>query len=184
MMPIGPLMIEHRLIERVIGLLDGWTGKVTAKEQIDPVLIDTVVDFIRTYADRTHHGKEEDILFRGLAEKPLSEEHRGLMHALVDEHVYARETVGALVQAKARYVQGDQAASAEALPVILEKIGALVALYPGHIEREDRVFFPAAMQYLDRSEQEAMLQEMWEFDRHMIHEKYRAVVKRLEQENR
>jgi hemerythrin-like domain-containing protein len=66
----------------------------------------------------------------------------------------------------------------------LEKIGALVALYPGHIEREDRVFFPTAMQYLDRSEQEAMLQEMWEFDKHMIHEKYRAVVERLEQENR
>jgi hemerythrin-like domain-containing protein len=183
MMPIGPLMIEHRLIERVIDLLDGWTGRVVEKEQVDPALIDTVVDFIRTYADRTHHGKEEDILFRELAEKPLSKEHRGLMQTLVDEHVYARETVGALVRAKARCVQGDQAASAEALPVILEKISALVALYPGHIEREDKVFFPAAMQYLDRSEQEAMLQEMWEFDKHMIHEKYRTVVEQLERES-
>jgi hemerythrin-like domain-containing protein len=97
----------------------------------------------------------------------------------VDEHVYARETVGALVQAKERYVRGEQ----EALTVILEKLKALVALYPGHIEREDKVFFPAAMEYLDRSEQDAMLREMWEFDRRMIHEKYRAVVERLEQES-
>jgi hemerythrin-like domain-containing protein len=171
-------MIEHRLIERVINLLDGWTGRVTERGQIDPTLIDTVVDFIRTYADRTHHGKEEDILFRELSDKPLSEEHRRLMQTLVDEHVYARETVGALVQAKARYVQGNP----EALSVIREKLNALVALYPGHIEREDKAFFPAAMQYLNRSEQDAMLQEMWEFDRNMIHEKYRAVVERLEQE--
>jgi hemerythrin-like domain-containing protein len=177
-MPIGPLMIEHRLIERVIDLLDGWTGRVTERGQIDPTLIDTVVDFIRMYADRTHHGKEEDILFRDLAKKVLSEEDRDLMQALVDEHVYARETVGALVQAKERYVRGER----EALTVILEKLKALVALYPGHIEREDEVFFPAAMEYLDRSEQDAMLQEMWEFDRRMIHEKYRAVVERLEQE--
>jgi hemerythrin-like domain-containing protein len=172
-------MIEHRLIERVIGLLDGWTGQVAERGQVDPTLIDTVVDFIRMYADRTHHGKEEDILFRDLTKKVLSEEDRDLMQALVDEHVYARETVGALVQAKERYVRGEQ----EALTVILEKLKALVALYPVHIEREDKVFFPAAMEYLDRSEQDAMLREMWEFDRRMIHEKYRAVVERLEQES-
>ena len=183
MMPIGPLMIEHRLIERVIGLLDGWTGKVAEQGQIDPTVIDTVVDFIRTYADRTHHGKEEDILFRDWADKPLSEEDRNLMQALVEEHVYARETVGALVQAKARYVRGDGAASAEALSVILQKLNVLADLYPGHIEREDKAFFPAAIEYLDRSEQDAMLQEMWKFDRRMIHEKYRAVVERLEGES-
>jgi hemerythrin-like domain-containing protein len=172
-------MIEHRLIERVIGLLDVWAGKVAEKERIDPTLIDTVVDFIRTYADRTHHGKEEDILFRDLAKKVLSEEDRNLMQALVDEHVYARETVAALVQARERYARGGR----EALPVILEKLKALAAMYPGHIEQEDKVFFPAAMEYLDRSEQDAMLQEMWEFDRRMIHEKYRAVVERLEHES-
>ena len=26
--------------------------------------VDAVVDFIRVYADRTYHGREEDILFR------------------------------------------------------------------------------------------------------------------------
>ena len=36
---------------------------------VDPVFIDTAVDFIHTYADRCHHGKEEDILFKALAAK-------------------------------------------------------------------------------------------------------------------
>jgi hemerythrin-like domain-containing protein len=176
MMPIGPLMIEHRLIERMIELLGERSGEAMKREEIDPAFIDTAVDFIRTYADRTHHGKEEDILFKDLAAKDLSAEDRRVMQELVDEHVYARKTVRELVEANERYRRGN----GDVLATILEKIAALVNLYPGHIAKEDKVFFPAAIKYLDRSEQDAMLQAMWEFDRGMIHEKYRSVVEQLE----
>lgn len=176
MMPIGPLMIEHRLIERMIALLGDGSGDATARGEIDPVFIDTAVDFIRTYADRTHHGKEEDILFEDLAARDLSADDSRVMQELVDEHVYARNTVRELVEANERYRQGD----GDALATILDKVAALVSLYPGHIVKEDKIFFPAAMKYLDRSEQDAMLQAMWEFDRGMIQEKYRSVVERLE----
>lgn len=176
MMPIGPLMIEHRLIERMIRLLDQRSGEAMERGEIDPVFIDRAVDFIRTYADRTHHGKEEDILFEDLAAKDLSAEDGRVMQELVDEHVYARNVVRELVEANERYRWGD----GDGLATILEKAAALVSLYPGHIAKEDKVFFPAAMKYLDQSEQDAMLQAMWEFDRGMIHEKYRFVVEQLE----
>jgi len=176
MMPIGPLMIEHRLIERMIELLGQRSDEISKRGEIDPIFIDTAVDFIRTYADRTHHGKEEDILFEALENRELSSEDRRVMQELVDEHVYARGVVGDLVEANERYRQGD----GDALATIEAKIAALVSLYPGHIAKEDEVFFPAAMEYFDRQEQDEMLQEMWEFDREMIHEKYRAVVERLQ----
>ena len=73
-------------------------------------LIDSGVDFFRTYADRCHHGKEEDILFRDLAKKRLSPEHKKIMDELIHEHRFGRETVGKLVSAKERYVKGDKAA--------------------------------------------------------------------------
>jgi hemerythrin-like domain-containing protein len=60
----GPLMIEHRLIERMLKVVEGVVADIEATQKVDPVFIDTAVDFIRFYADRTHHGKEEDILFR------------------------------------------------------------------------------------------------------------------------
>jgi hemerythrin-like domain-containing protein len=176
MMPIGPLMIEHRLIERMIWLLDERSDETTGQETIDPALIDTAVDFIRTYADRTHHGKEEDILFKELADRDLSARDGRVMQELIDEHVYARNLVRELVDANEQYRRGDGTARA----AILEKVAALVSLYPGHIAKEDQVFFPAAMRYFDRQEQDAMLQAMWEFDRGMIHEKYRSVVEQLE----
>jgi hemerythrin-like domain-containing protein len=169
-------MIEHRLIEKVIALLDERSGEASERGEIDPVFIDTAVDFIQTYADRTHHGKEEDILFEALESRDLSTEDHRVMQELVDEHVYARSVVGELVEANERYRQGD----GEALATIEERIAALVDLYPDHIAKEDEVFFPAAMAYFDRQEQDEMLREMWEFDRGMIHEKYRAVFERLQ----
>lgn len=72
MMPIGPLMIEHRLIERMVKTIKGELRKISEENEVNVIFIDTAVDFFRTYADRCHHGKEEDILFRDLAKKPLS----------------------------------------------------------------------------------------------------------------
>ena len=98
MKPIGPLMREHRLIEKTLGLFEGETKNINELHRVDAVFIDTVVDFIRTYTDRTHHGKEEDILFRDMAKKKLSLEHAKIMNDLIEEHKYARGLVRKLVE--------------------------------------------------------------------------------------
>ena len=172
----GPLMIEHRLIERMIALIEKELARIEETNQVNPAFIDVAVDFIRIYADRTHHGKEEDILFRDLAQKELSEEDQALMEELVQEHVYGREVTADLVAANARYRDGD----ASAVAVVKEKLATLAEFYPQHIEKEDKVFFPASLAYLSAGEQQAMLDEFWAFDAKMIHEKYRGVVKTLE----
>jgi hemerythrin-like domain-containing protein len=79
MMPIGPLMIEHRLIERLVPVLKEELRRINETNEVNDVLIEVAVDFFRTYADRTHHGKEEDILFRELKKKQLSTEHQKIM---------------------------------------------------------------------------------------------------------
>jgi hemerythrin-like domain-containing protein len=137
--------------------------------------VDTAVDFIRVYADRTHHGKEEDILFRELGKRPLSDNDRRIMNELVDEHVIGRQATKALVDANHRYRKGD----GKALMDIADHFNKLVEFYPRHIEKEDKLFFPAARAYLTEAEDQAMLAEFWEFDRKMIHEKYESVVEVL-----
>ena len=177
MMPIGPLMIEHRLIERMLRLLRQQLEKVGSQKKADPVFIDIAVDFIKNYADRCHHGKEEDILFRDLAKKALSEEHRSIMEELLDEHVRARKATKSLLEAKERYLAGNDAA----LNDIVDAITWLVNFYPIHIEKEDGQFFLPAMGYLTTQEQDAMLQEFYEFDRNLIHATYRGIIERMEQ---
>jgi hemerythrin-like domain-containing protein len=62
MLPIGPMMIEHRLIERMISLMAKERDRMKTSNKANPSFIDTIVDFIRTYADHCHHGKEENII--------------------------------------------------------------------------------------------------------------------------
>ena len=172
----GPLMVEHRLIERMISLIKHALVQIESTRKADPVFVDTVVDFIRMYADRTHHGKEEEILFRDLSKRPLSTEDQRVMKELIAEHVFCRQTTKGLVEANTRYRNGD----ASALADIASKLHTLVEFYPKHIEKEDKVFFPASRTYFTDEEDQAMLAEFWEFDQKMIHEKYKSVLEGLQ----
>lgn len=173
----GPLMIEHRLIERMISLINkDFLRQIELDNEVEPEVIDTAVDFISMYADRTHHGKEEDILFRDLKEKELSTEDRRLMDELIEEHALGRRTTKLLAEANTRYRNGDR----EALGGIADNLKTLVEFYPRHIEKEDKVFFPASRNYLTVHEEQAMLEEFRDLDRKMIHEKYESVVEGLE----
>lgn len=175
----GPLMIEHRLIERMLSVIKDVLAKIETKNKVDPVFVDIAVDFIRIYADRTHHGKEEDILFRELNNKPLTTEDREIMKELIEEHVFGRHTTKALVEANTRYRNGDETA----LSNIAANFKTLTDFYPRHIEKEDKIFFPSTRTYFTDAEDQAMLAEFWEFDRKMIHEKYKSLVEEFESQN-
>src|SRR5208337_1359734 len=129
----GPLMIEHRLIERMLAVIQDTLTQIEKTRKIDPFFVDTVVDFIRTYADRTHHGKEEEILFRDLKNKDLSDVDRRVMNELVEEHVSGRSITKVLVEANTRYRNGDTSALGD----VVNCLHTLVDFYPRHIEKED-----------------------------------------------
>ena len=178
MLPIGPLMVEHRLIERMIEVLKIELEKIKNFNDFNPIFIDNVVDFIRTYADQTHHGKEEDILFRELKKKDISEDHKKIMNELIEEHIFGRKTTGELVEAKIEYIKGDN----NAIESIIDKINVLIDFYPKHIEKEDKHFFIPVMDYFTKVKQDMMLKEGQDFDRKMIHRKYNILITMLEEE--
>jgi hemerythrin-like domain-containing protein len=176
MKPRGPLMIEHRLIEKMLEVIRRQIPIIEKQNRMNLVFVDTVVDFIKTYADKTHHGKEEYILFRDLAEKDMAPSDKQVMQELKEEHMYGRRIVAELVQAKEDYCSNK---SQEALLTFKDNLDKLVLFYPEHITKEDEVFFPNTEKYLSEEDQEEMLKEFWEFDRRMIHEKYKSVVELL-----
>ena len=173
---IGPLMWEHRLIEKMARLFKREMDRSREQKDVNTAFVLAAVDFFRTYADRTHHGKEEDILFRELAGKRLTPEHARIMDELMEEHVFARKTVRRLSDANERYLKGQEAAREE----IHYCLGELADLYPKHIQKEDKRFFYPCMNYFTEEEQVSLLRQFYEFDRNMIHEKYRNVVAQFE----
>jgi hemerythrin-like domain-containing protein len=176
MLPIGPLMIEHRLIERMIKAMRHELLQAEAQKKINPRFIETATGFIRAYADRCHHGKEEDILFRELKKKKIAAEHQTIMEELLEDHKRGRQVTAKLVEANSRYMKGDEGALSE----ILECIRTLTGFYPKHIEKEDKNFFLPIMGYFSKEEKEAMLTEGYRFDADLLHEEYQKIVTEAE----
>lgn len=172
MLPVGVLMVEHRLIERMVRLLSAELKRIKANGIPNAEFLLSAVDFMRNYSDRCHHGKEEGVLFKSLGAKPLSPEHQKTMRELISEHVYARAKVSELDECRQKFCRGDYS-------VVLGIAGALEALtelYPRHIEKEDKHFFIPSMEYFTDEEKSAMLEEFGEFDNNLFKEKYIKIV--------
>ena len=146
MLPIAPLMIEHRLIERMIKVIGKEIVRIKKKGVIDPGFIDNAVDFIRVYADRCHHGKEENILFRDLDKKAMAASDRRMMEELIEDHRKGRENVALLVAAKDKYVKGVTGQ----VGTILDALRFFSEFYPKHIEKEDNHLFIPFMSYFGK----------------------------------
>ena len=165
-------MREHRLIERMVNVINKKLVQINKQETLNFKFVDVVVDFFKTYADKCHHGKEEDILFKQLETKNLKQEHQKTINELINEHAYARKVVAKLKEANQVYANGDENALDE-LKLLLEEI---VTIYPKHIEKEDKHFFYPSMDYFSKNEKDVMLDDFFNFDRKMIHEKYEEIV--------
>jgi hemerythrin-like domain-containing protein len=169
-----PLMTEHRIIESMFVLLNHEVKRLNQQSTVDVVFIDALVDFMKSYSDRTHHGKEEGILFTHLATKQLSPELSKIMNELIEEHRRYRRTVEKLILAKERYLKREDASEE-----IIAYLKGLAILYPVHLEKEDKHFFYPCRDYLTKKDQNNILREFREFDSGMIHAKYQEVIEQL-----
>jgi hemerythrin-like domain-containing protein len=168
MTPIGILMVEHRLIERMVALMQRELEKIEQGKKPDLMFIDGAIDFAKTYADACHHGKEESILFDKLAMKKLLPEHKKLMDELVLEHIQSQKIIANLEMARESYLKGDS----DVVGPILTICRSLAEFYPRHMEKEERDFFTASMEYFSKREGEEMVKRFWQFDKDLLLEKY------------
>ena len=175
-LPIESLLAEHRLTERMVAVMEWRVADMESIGTADLRFIDGAVEFLRIYADRCHHGKEEDVLFRELARKPLSAEHRRVLDELMAEHVFARTTTTRLVEARNLHAAGTASAFAD----IAACLHLFVEFYPKHIAKEEQVFFPQVMSYFTAAELSFLRAEQNEFDRRLMQVLYGKAVEAWE----
>jgi len=65
---------EHRVIEVVLTCLGKITEEANSTGKLDEASANQAIDVIRTFADKCHHGKEEDHLFETLVKKGMPKE--------------------------------------------------------------------------------------------------------------
>ncbi len=172
--PIGILMIEHRLIERALNALEA-----KAKDPGDPpdvISFAELIDFFGTYADATHHGKEEDIMFEVADGLSLPDDAVKILAELREEHVKFRGYRRAMDAANRRLAAGDR----NALSELASKAEEFIPLLRQHILKEDKIFFPSFDRLQNPKDRDEMKERFRGFDAERIHETYKMVVERNE----
>jgi hemerythrin-like domain-containing protein len=152
MQPTDVLQSEHRVIERVLNCLGRIAASAAATGKLDVVSALQTLDFFRTFADRCHHGKEEQHLFPMLEARGFVRE-RGPTGVMLHEHEEGRGHIRAMTEAVENYQSGD----AQALQRFVGHAQAYVQLLREHIAKEDRCLFPLANEVLTQGDRAALM---------------------------
>jgi hemerythrin-like domain-containing protein len=153
------LEAEHRYIQKVVGVVALHADALESGTPPDLDLLSRVVEFIREYADRLHHGKEETLLFPALEQGGVPPQGCPL-GILKHEHTAGRALVAELAGA----VDGLRAGGEVALGPLVKCLQGLVELYPGHIWKEDYLLFPMTGKVLAADAQSELAAEFEKVD--------------------
>ena len=134
---------EHRLILRMITLVEHNTARLEAGEYRGWQFFLDAVDFIRNFADRFHHAKEEDVLFKKLVRNGMPAENSPVAAMLI-AHDQGRAFVKGL---EAGAVRGRDGAE-DALAEVVANARGYAALLREHIHTEDHILYPLAERVL------------------------------------
>ena len=147
------LVEEHQLILRMIALVENNTARLEAGRFRDWQFYLDAVDFIRNYADRFHHAKEEDVLFAALVANGMPAK-QSPIEAMHIEHDQGRAHVRAIAAAALKARDGEAGQEA----IIAEHARGYAALLRGHIDKEDTILYPLAERILPEEVRPRMLQ--------------------------
>jgi hemerythrin-like domain-containing protein len=150
--PTEILSNEHRVIERVLSCLEAIVRQARSTGRLDLSSAKEVVAFLRNFADRCHHGKEEDYLFPALEAKGFPRD-GGPTGVMLYEHEQGRAHLRGMEENSEAAAMGDAAA----LKRFADHAEGYVALLREHIYKEDNVLFRLADQTLTEDDQQRLL---------------------------
>lgn len=139
--PMKRLVDEHVLIKRLVALIPAIITKMDLETESGRQVILDAVDFIRSYADKYHHAKEEEILFK------YFDEDLDILKVMHEDHETGRAHVRAVVEA----VEKKERESAA------EHLDGYRELLTEHIKREDEILYP----WMDRELSDSQIGQMF-----------------------
>ncbi|MCK6457657.1 MAG: hemerythrin domain-containing protein [Phycisphaerae bacterium] len=142
---------EHQVILRVLDAFEAALGQALDARRVTTAVFAPFLEFFRGFADRCHHGKEEDRLFPCLNRCGMPCDH-GPIFVMLEEHRQGRAHVRAMLEQLASADAGDAAA----VESVLRHGFGFLDLLRNHIQKEDGVLFNLADQ-LVQGEQLASL---------------------------
>ncbi|GIM27438.1 hemerythrin [Clostridium polyendosporum] len=175
------LMIEeHKNIKRMLQVIRKYSYKVLKGEEIDYNDFFKIIDFVRNYADKHHHGKEESMLFNKMQDELNQAIKKTIQYGMLVEHDLGRFYTTSLEKSINEVKSGNDEAR---LDVIANAI-SYAELLNRHIDKEDKILYKFARENLSRESLEQLEKQCREFEEEAekvgIQQKYMNLLEELD----
>lgn len=149
---IDIMVKEHDNIKRMLQVIRKMNLQLVKTREICYQDFEQVLDFVKSYADNHHHGKEEKILFDCMVKELGTKGKNLITHGMMVEHDYGRLYMKQLREALERLKNGDEESI---LDIVANSIG-YANLLQRHIIKEDELVY----QYGEKALPQAVLDEV------------------------
>lgn len=181
MRPTEILIKEHDAILVMLEILQAVSTRLENNEPVKPEHLPQIVEFIRVFADKCHHGKEENLLFKSLVKAGLPEK-GGPVAVMLAEHEMGRNFVSNMDAAASAFKGGDQTAAGQ----FIENARGYASLLSQHILKENEVLFPMADRVIPQNEQSQLLEDFDKVETEIVgdgvHERFHKLLDLLKSE--
>ncbi len=173
--PIDDLVNEHKGIITMLHIMQKISSKIQKRDNIEKDHIHKIIEFLSNFADKCHHGKEEDILFPEMAKNP---ENTILINELLGEHRAGRDYIRGMKNSLDDFSTGSPAAYH-----IAANMQGYTALLINHIQKETKELFVIAEKEIPENTKNLIEEKFEELERNVIgegkHEEYHGWLKML-----
>jgi len=173
---------EHKNIKRMLRVIRKYCYRLLKGDDIDYNDFYKIIDFIRNYADKHHHGKEESMLFNRMSENmgPVAEQI--IKHGMLVEHDQGRLYIHDLEAAMNKLIEGDDEAKLD----VIANAMSYTYLLSRHIDKEDNAVYKFAQGKLPKEVMDSINKECREFEQaaenNSVQNKYIELLNELEQQ--
>ncbi len=172
---------EHKAILKMLDTTEEVAARLKRGVAIAPETLSGLLEFFRTFADRCHHGKEEECLFPLLEQRGLPRE-GGPIGVMLHEHEQGRELIRAMGETACQFAGGQKEAGVGWADAAL----AYAALLRNHISKENDVLFMMADRFLSEGDQSEMVDAFEKIETEKLgagtHERLHALMDKLYRE--
>lgn len=167
MKSIDLMVKEHENVMRIIKVARKLCYKIVKNEDVDYDDFYIIADLIKNYADKIHHGKEEDFLFNRMLDEmgPVAE--KLVKHGMLVEHDLGRLYVSDLLEALESYKNGNDEARVD----IIGSTISYANLLTRHIEKENNVVYNFAERSLSEETKKEIEENCEKFEKENVEEK-------------
>lgn len=160
---------EHNAILHVLEILDRIMAAEKKEDSVKFKYYHELVYFLKIFADKCHHGKEENYLFKELVSKGVPNEN-GPVGVMLKEHELGRKYIG----------QMNNSLEAKDLTEFNNAAGKYRDLLKSHIEKENNVLFVIADQILDEAKQHELFEKFEQYEEKVmgqgVHEELHGMI--------